>query len=145
MMYYPSAIQQALLQIDLWYLLFFTRLVGLSVTESFGFPSPWQLLWINMNLYNAVNPLEVSYINKFVTFNKLPSKATIRIFNIAGHLVNVIEKENNSRFERWNLINLSGVSVTSGIYIVHISMPDEHLDKVLKLVIIMEAEFLDVY
>ena len=46
------------------------------------------------NPYYAFNPLELSYINKFVTFNNLPPKATIRIFNLAGHLVNVIEKDN---------------------------------------------------
>jgi len=97
------------------------------------------------NPYYAFNPLESSYVNKFVTFNNLPPKATIRIFNLAGHLVNIIKKDNSTRFERWDLLNLSGLSVASGIYIAHIEMPEENLEKVLKLVIIMEAEFLEVY
>jgi len=97
------------------------------------------------NPYYAFNPLEESYVNKFVTFNNLPPKATIRIFNLAGHLVNIIEKDNLSKFDRWDLLNLSGLSVASGIYIAHIEMPDENLTKVLKLVIIIEAEYLEVY
>jgi len=104
-----------------------------------------QRIGVFPNPYYAFNPLEESHVNKFITFNNLPPKATIRIFNLAGHLVNVIRKDNSIKFERWNLLNLSGLSVASGIYIAHIDMPDENLVKVLKLVIIMEAEYLEVY
>ena len=97
------------------------------------------------NPYYAFNPLEPHRFEKFVTFNNLPPKATIRIFNLAGHLVKKIEKNDDTKFARWDLLNQNFLLVASGIYIAHINMPDEGLVKTLKLVIVMEAEFLDVY
>ena len=97
------------------------------------------------NPYYAFNPLETHQADKFVTFNNLPPKATVRIFNLAGHLVKVIEKNDNSKFLRWDLRNQSNYYVASGVYIAYINMPVEDLTRILKLVIIMETEFLPVY
>ena len=97
------------------------------------------------NPYYAFNPLEINQADKFVTFNNMPPEATVRIFNLAGHLVRVLEKEYNTKFMRWDLRNQSIYYVASGIYIAHINMPKEGLARILKLVIIMEPEFLPVY
>ncbi len=97
------------------------------------------------NPYYAFNPLEVNRGYKFITFNNLPLKVTVRIFNLAGHLVDKIEKDDNSTFLQWDLLNQSNFLVASGIYIAHINMPKEGLTKILKLVIIMEADILPVY
>jgi len=97
------------------------------------------------NPYYAFNPLEVHQSFKFVTFNNLPPKVTIRIFNLAGHLVRKYEKNDDSKFLCWDLRNHNFYYVASGIYIAHIDMPEEGLSRVLKLVIVMETEFLPVY
>jgi len=75
----------------------------------------------------------------------MPQNATVRIFNLAGHLVRKIEKSNHSKFQRWDLRNHNFYYIASGIYIAHIDMPEEGLSRVLKLVIVMESEFLPVY
>jgi len=96
------------------------------------------------NPYYGTNPQEINKYQRFVTFNHLPSKATIRIFNLAGQLVRTIEKADpNSQFERWSLTNDSDLPVASGLYIVHVDMPDLGTTKVLKVAIIQEQQILD--
>lgn len=97
------------------------------------------------NPYYAFNAAETNRFIRFVTFNFLPQRATIRIFNLAGHLVRTIEKDDPSQFLRWDLTNQFNFPVASGIYIAHIDMPDLGVSKVLKLAIIQEQEILETY
>jgi hypothetical protein len=97
------------------------------------------------NPYYAFNAAETNRFFRFVTFNNLPRKATFRIFNLAGQLVRTLQKDDDSQFFRWDLTNHAQFPVASGIYIVHIDMPDIGVTKVLKLAIIQEQEVLDTY
>jgi hypothetical protein len=97
------------------------------------------------NPYYAFNAAETNRFFRFVTFNNLPRKATFRIFNLAGQLVRTLQKDDDSQFFRWDLTNHAQFPVASGIYIVHIDMPDIGVTKVLKLAIIQEQEVLDSY
>jgi len=96
------------------------------------------------NPYYCFNPLEVHKLSRFVTFNNLPEMATLRIFNLAGHMVETIEKNDNTTFARWDLLNQHDFPCASGMYLVHVTVPDVGTT-VLKLAIIQEAEVLDVY
>jgi hypothetical protein len=95
------------------------------------------------NPYYGVNSEEINKYNRFVTFSHLPTKATIRIFNLAGVLVKTIEKDNLDQFERWDLLNQNGLPVASGLYIVYIELPDLGTTKILKAAIIQEQQILD--
>jgi hypothetical protein len=95
------------------------------------------------NPYYGVNTEELNKYQRFVTFNHLPRKATIRIFNLAGVNVRTINKETDSQFERWDLANESGLPVGSGLYIAHIDMPELGATKILKLAIVQEQQILD--
>jgi hypothetical protein len=97
------------------------------------------------NPYYAFNPQETSKQARFITFNKLPAKATLRIFNLAGQLVRVLEKDDASQFLRWDLRNRDNFPVASGMYIVHVDMPSIGATKVLKLAVIQEQEVPDVF
>ncbi len=97
------------------------------------------------NPYYAGNELETSRFNRFVTFNHLPGKATFRIFNLAGVQVRKLEKDSDSQFHRWDLLNETGLPVASGIYIVHVDMPDLGEEKVLKVVIVQAQQVLEYY
>ena len=82
----------------------------------------------------------------YVTFNHLPDKATIRIFDLSGVLVKTIDHVSNSgQFDRWYLENDSNLPVASGIYIVHIDMPKLGATKILKLAIVQEKQILKIY
>lgn len=97
------------------------------------------------NPYYAFNPQETNRLSRFVTVNNLPQKATIRVFNLAGQLVRRIDKDSQSQFQRWDLLNHSGLPVASGMYLLHIDLPDLGATKVLKVAIVQEAEVLDVF
>ncbi len=94
------------------------------------------------NPYYGYNPQETDLLERFVTFNHLPQKATIRIFDLAGTLVRTLEKDDESQFLQWDLANHNELPVASGIYIAHIEMPDLGENKILKLAIIREQEYL---
>lgn len=95
------------------------------------------------NPYYGVNSEELNKYQRFITFNHLPTNATLRVFNLAGQLVRTIEKNSNSQFERWDLLNNSGLPVASGLYIVYIDMPDLGTTKTVKAAIIQEQQILD--
>ncbi len=95
------------------------------------------------NPYYGSNPREINKYQRFVTFSHLPQKATLRVFNLAGQLVRVLQKDSPSQFTTWDLVNDSSFPVASGLYIVHIDMPDLGLTKIVKLAIIQEQQILD--
>ena len=95
------------------------------------------------NPYYGVNSQEINKYERFVTFNHLPEKATIRIFNLAGQLVRTIEKNTTTQYQRWDLQTDSGLPVASGLYVVYIDMPDLGEVKILKAAIIQEQQILD--
>jgi hypothetical protein len=88
------------------------------------------------NPYYAGRSQETSYWRQFVTFNNLPPRATIRIFNLAGQLVRKLEKNDPSQFFEWDLTNENHWQVASGMYICFVEMPDIGETKVLKLAVI---------
>jgi hypothetical protein len=96
------------------------------------------------NPYYCINAAETSRFNKFITFTNMPTTATVRIFNLAGHLVRVLHKNDPSTFFRWDLANEVSYPVASGIYIAYIEVPDVGT-KVVKMAVIQEQEMLDYY
>ena len=100
------------------------------------------------NPYYAFNPAETNRLFRFMTFNNLPPKATVRIFNLSGQLVRKIVKDDASQFMQWDLLNHDSIPVASGMYIAHIeaNLPSgSTATKVLKLAVIQEQEVLDIY
>ena len=104
------------------------KLAKIEVEKINVFPNP----------YYGVQDQEVNQYGKFVTFNHLPKKASIKIFNLAGHLITTLEKNDISQFMRWNLTNGSNFWVPSGLYLVYIEMSELNKTKILKLAVIME-------
>ena len=107
------------------------------------------LLNVFPNPYFAFNVEERAPLDRFVTFTHLPEgDATIRIYSLGGHFVRVIDHGSTSfagsSFDQWNLTNNAGIPVASGMYIVHIEIPDVG-DRFLKLAIFQPEERLDVY
>jgi len=90
------------------------------------------------NPYYGGNRNEYNKYDRHVTFSHLPSRAVIRIFNLAGQMVRKLEKDNPDQFLRWNMLSEAYFQVPSGIYIVHIDMPELGKYKILKLAIFTE-------
>lgn len=90
------------------------------------------------NPYYCTQNSEIHQFEKFVTISHLPQKAKIRIFNLAGHLIRTINKDDESQFVRWDLTNESYCWIASGVYLIYIEIPDLKETKILKLAVIME-------
>lgn len=96
------------------------------------------------NPYWGYSTYENSYDTPVIKFTHLPGKATIRIFNLAGQLVNQLEKNDNNSFITWNLKNFSGLKIASGIYIAYIEVPGVG-SKVIKFAVVQREERIDRY
>ena len=72
----------------------------------------------------------------YVTFTNLPAKATIRIYNLAGHLVRTLNKDTPSQFHQWDLTNEHRWAVASGFYICYIELPEIGATKIIKLAVV---------
>jgi len=95
------------------------------------------------NPYYGANKRERNKYQRFVTFNHLPPRAKFRVYTMSGVLVRSFEKNDNTQYATWDLHNDNQLPVASGLYYIHIDMPDLGVEKVLKLAIITETQFLD--
>ena len=95
------------------------------------------------NPYYGFHQLEESRSDKYISFNHLPEKATIRIFTLGGTMVREIKKDDLDQFATWDLQNQYGYPVASGLYIAHIET--DYGDKILKLAIVQETQVLKYY
>ncbi|MFC1550107.1 hypothetical protein ACFL46_02305 [Candidatus Neomarinimicrobiota bacterium] len=97
------------------------------------------------NPYYGTHELEVIRSNKYVTFNHLPQVAEIRIFNLGGNMVAQIEKDDETQYATWDLKNQFGYPVASGVYVMHITLPDLDKEKILKFALVQEEQILISY
>ena len=95
------------------------------------------------NPYYGLHELEESRSEKYVSFNHLPQKATIRIFTMGGTMVREIKKDDSGQFTQWDLANQYGYPVASGLYIIHIET--DYGEKILKLALVQETQVLKYY
>jgi hypothetical protein len=102
----------------------------LDVTKINVFPNPCF----------GYDPADPTRLNRAVTFTHLPTRATIRIYTLAGYLVRSLLKDDASQFAQWDLMNDSGWLVGTGIYVIYIEMPDLGSTKTLKLGVIAAAQ-----
>lgn len=98
------------------------------------------------NPYYGYHNRETSRQGHYITFSHLPTRATIRIFDLAGVLVRTIEKTDAAtQYQPWDLRNDNNYPVSSGIYIAYIDLPEQGKSKILKLAIIQEEQVLPTY
>jgi hypothetical protein len=102
------------------------------------------------NPYFGQNRAEINPVERFMTMTHLPAEGVIiRIFTLAGDLVNIIDDRVRSQqgtlgthMALWNLRNANDVPVASGIYFIHVDMGSLG-QKVLKAAVFMPEERLD--
>lgn len=102
--------------------------------------SALDLINIVPNPYYAYSTYEQNRIDNRVRITNLPNKCKIKIFTLNGTLVRTFDRDvsgqedltvNESDFTRskrlpfqdWDMKNQSGISVASGLYIIHIDVP----------------------
>jgi hypothetical protein len=98
------------------------------------------------NPYYGFSTSEVDRFTHFITFNHLSARAVIRIFNLAGEIVRVVEKDDDTQFATWDLNNHNGLPVGGGLYVAHIELRDaagaDLGTKTLRIMIVPEQQTL---
>ena len=84
----------------------------------------------------GVEWLAVALLEEGVTLRKAGVRQPILVFG--GHHPTQIPE-----FLRWDLDNENGLPVASGMYFVHIDMPDINKTRILKLAVVGEQQFLE--
>jgi hypothetical protein len=76
--------------------------------------------------YYGVSLFDLGPANKELQFVNLPPQATIRIYSLAGVLVDVLNHTDptGGGVARWDLRNRSNQFVASGVYMFHVSTPE---------------------
>jgi len=78
-----------------------------------------QINGVSRTRITGFNAAETDRLQKYVTFNHLPQRATIRIFNLAESLFARWKKDDGTQFVRWNLRNETNLPVASALCRFH--------------------------
>jgi len=96
------------------------------------------------NPYFAYSRYETSYDTPVLRFTHLEPGATVRIFNLAGQLVKILEHTEEFNELDWDLRNEAGLKIASGMYIAHVEVPGVG-EKILKFAVVQREERIDRY
>jgi len=83
------------------------------------------------NPYYAISEYEASALDNVVKITNLPQFANITIYNMNGTLIRSYNKADSRNFLDWDLTNEAGIPISSGVYIIHVEVPNVG-EKVLK-------------
>jgi len=77
------------------------------------------------NSYEPLNPYSTGRGPRQLHFNHLPAQCTIKIFNMQGQLVDVIERDASifEGTEIWDMRTMDNMDIGFGVYIYHINAP----------------------
>lgn len=81
------------------------------------------LIRVVPNPYYGNSYYEHNQLDNYVRITNLPQTCVISIYNASGSLVRQFNKDNDNPFVEWDLKNTYGISIASGVYIVHIDAP----------------------
>jgi len=75
------------------------------------------------NPYYGYSEYEKNQIDNIVKFTNLPQTCTISIYTLNGTLIKRFKKDSPITEVEWDLKNTYGISIASGVYIIHIDAP----------------------
>lgn len=81
------------------------------------------LIRVVPNPYYGNSYYENNQLDNYVRITNLPKKCVISIFNANGGLVRQYNKDSESTFVQWDMKNSYGITIASGVYIVHVDVP----------------------
>jgi hypothetical protein len=88
------------------------------------------------NPYISASEFEIDPSQRELHFTHLPGECTIRIYNVAGELITVLQHTNNTSEERWDLRSSGNQEVAPGLYFYYVSSPRVTGEKIGRFLII---------
>ena len=92
------------------------------------------------NPYNAYSEYERNRLDTRVKITNLPEICSIKIYNTQGKLVKSFEKDSPQTYLDWLLLNNKGIPIGSGVYLIHVYVPEIDSEVVIKSFIAMRAQ-----
>lgn len=106
--------------------------------------SALDLINVVPNPYYAYSGYEKNQLDNRVKITNLPEECSIKIYTTSGVLVRSYEKADPSTSLEWDLKNKAGITISSGIYIIHVNVPNVG-EKVVKFFGVMRPIDLDTF
>ncbi|MGP8214478.1 MAG: T9SS type A sorting domain-containing protein [Bacteroidia bacterium] len=103
---------------------FTTNPAAVTTNDAAEAKSALSLINIVPNPYYAYSDYETGRLDTRVRITNLPNVCTITIFTLNGELVQVINKNSPVSYVDWNLQNQYSIPISSGMYIIHVAVPD---------------------
>ena len=103
---------------------FSTNAIAVETSNATEASSALALINIVPNPYYAYSSYENNRLDNRVRITNLPPVCTISIFTLNGTLVKVINKNSDATFTDWNLENQYSIPIASGMYLVHVAVPN---------------------
>jgi hypothetical protein len=109
-----------------WCPLYEFNMDSLAVSTETFVPGDSILSLINVvpNPYYAYSNYETNRLDNLVKIVNLPDQCTIKIYTVNGILVRTFNKDNNVTHVEWNLKNFKNIPISSGLYLIHVDVPD---------------------
>ncbi len=86
--------------------------------------SAMKLINVVPNPYYAYSSYEENRYDNEIKIVNLPKLCDIDIYMLDGTLVKSISKDNDLTFVNWDLKNFAQVPIVSGVYLMHVKVPD---------------------
>lgn len=103
---------------------FTTNGLAVSTNNNTAAKNALSLINIVPNPYYAYSGYETNALDTRVRITNLPPVCTISIFTLSGTLIDVIQKDSPDTFVDWTLMNQFNVPIASGLYLVHVAVPN---------------------
>jgi hypothetical protein len=98
--------------------------IATDLTNTNKLKEALDLINVVPNPYYAYSEYERNKVDQRIKITNLPEKCTIKIYNISGKLIKTFKKSNPITFQDWVLTNEAGIPVSSGVYLIHVDVPD---------------------
>lgn len=102
------------------------------------------LINIVPNPYYAYSAYEKSTADNIVKITNLPDQCTVSIYTLSGTLIRKFKKDDAITSLDWDLKNQSRIPVASGLYIIHVDVPNVG-ERILKWFGVMRPVDLETY
>jgi flagellar hook assembly protein FlgD len=106
--------------------------------------SALDLINVVPNPYYAYSGYEKNQLDNRVKITNLPTECTIKIYTTSGVLVRTYEKADPSTSLDWDMKNQANITISSGIYIIHVNVPNVG-EKIVKFFGVMRPIDLDTF
>ena len=100
--------------------------IVLAVSTETFVPGDSILSLINVvpNPYYAYSNYEGNRLDNLVKIVNLPDQCTVKIYTVNGILVRTFNKDNSVTHIEWNLKNFKNIPISSGLYLIHVDVPN---------------------